>query len=328
MRVAGVDVVLRDVQLVGRDHPVAAHHQRAADERVVEVGCVARWPEVAQDRLRAHRLAVRLEFARFLARPHDDEDADEREDGEAHHPRLEDARCAVREERSADDRAERLADGDAGAVEAGDRAAHLVGDAVGHDGDVRREHHVVAHLCEAPQRHDERLGARERDRPDAQAGDEAAEHDPRRALAEARTRLVGERAEDDVRYEGDERADRVDEAEHEHLAAGVDLLEHARQDDGAQRDPRDRAGDRGHRETDAEPHDLRLRRTVAVGRDHRIAHVHERGVLVRHRRVDGGERGHAGAGDLRIGGELDALRLLIIDASLGGASLRHRRSDA
>ena len=280
VRVAGEDVVLGDEQLVGVDHPVAAHHHRAAGERVVEVGGVLRRAEAQQDGLRGDLLA-RLVHVGLLAGPDDDDDdAAQAEDDQTQHPAGEDAGGAVLEQLGADEGADGLAGGDAGAIEAGDGAAELVGNAVGHRGDVRGEHDVVSELGAAPQQQDQGVGVDERDGADGQACDDAADDDPRAALAEAGSREVGEGAEDDVGEQRDDRADAVDEAEHRLLGGRVDAFEHGRQDDGAQRHPWDGAGDGGDGEADAEADHLGLGRAVAVGGDGRI--------------VDRGVRGQSG----------------------------------
>ena len=159
----------------------------------------------------------------------------------------------------ADHIAKRLSGGDTGAVEAGNRTANLVRHAVGHGRHERGEHDVVTQLGAAPQYEDRGEAVLcDGNQANGQASDQTADNDPRGTFAEAAARHIGQRAENHVRQQRDDGADRVDGAEHGFLGRRVDVLQHLRQDDCTQRDPRDGAGDGAERETDAETHDFGL----------------------------------------------------------------------
>ena len=259
MRLARVNVILRNVEQVAVDHPVAAHHQGAAHEREVEIRRVTRRTEVHKHGLRGDFLALFVHIGAFARPDGDRDDTNQREHRRADQPAERDTGRAVVVELGADHVAERLAGGDTGTVEAGNRTADLVGHAVGHSRHERGKHDVIAELGAAPQHENRRetvLG--EGDQADGQAGDQAAEHNPRAALTEPAARHIGQRAENHVRQQRDNGTDRVDGAEHGLLGGRIDVLQHLRQDDRAQGDPRDGAGDGAEREADAEAHDLGL----------------------------------------------------------------------
>ena len=112
-----------------------------------------------------------------------------------------------------------IADGltccDSGPVEARNRSAYLVGNTVGHCCHEGRKHDVVSQLGRAPQQEDHREGVLVQCKQCHRATrNEPTEDNPGSALAETRTREIGESSENNVCKKRNYRTNRVDCAQH------------------------------------------------------------------------------------------------------------------
>ena len=236
----GIDIVLGDVEQIGVDHPVAAHHQGATHQRIVEIRRTLGWAESQQQHLHREFLARLVAVVAFARPDRDGDDADQREYSQRQHPPQEQPAFHV-QEGGTHQVTKRLTCGDARSVEARDGAAVLVGDAVGHGGDERRQHDVVTQLGHAPHHQDGREGIEQRNGAHRQARHQSARDDPRGASPEARTGQVRQRPENHVGDQGDHGAGRVGQTQHGFFVDGVDVFQHRRQNYRGQRHPRNRA---------------------------------------------------------------------------------------
>ena len=104
---------------------------------------------------------------------------------------------------------------DSSSIEARDCSTDLVGNTVGHCCHEGRKHDVVSQLGGAPQQEDHREGVlvqcKQRHRA---TSNEATEDNPGSALAETRTREIGESSENNVCEKSNNRTNRVDCAQH------------------------------------------------------------------------------------------------------------------